>query len=353
MRRRVLICLTARPSYAKIQTVLEALAVLPVEVQLVVAGPALLERYGGVAAQLPCPVTETVYSVIDGSAPETDAMETGLLGLRLASTFARLKPDVVLVVADRHEVLGVAMAAAYQGIPLAHLQGGEHSGGIDDKVRDAVSMLADLHLPATLAAASRLEYMGVRGEIHRTGCPSIDLCAGVPYHDWWTVRPTIVMQHPVLGEDAAGQIEETIAAIEQVHPEHVLWFWPGEDAGCAKTAKRLRLYHEHLKPANVTFKRHFPPQKFLDLLANAECLVGNSSCGIREASYLGTPVVNVGTRQRGRERATNVADVPPDRREIAAAWHAQRGQRYPSSTLYGDGTAGAQVARILADGGPS
>jgi len=348
--RRVCLVLTARPSYAKIQTVLTALATHPVEVQLVVAGPALLRNYGGVVAQIPFPVTETVYSVIEGSAPETDAMETGLLGMRLASTFARLKPDVVLVVADRHEVLAVAMAAAYQGIPLAHLQGGERSGGIDDKVRDAVSMLATLHFPATTMAHARLRRLDVRGPIVLTGCPSIDLCVGATYHDWWTVRPTIVMQHPVLGEDAAGQIDETIAAIEAVHPEHVLWFWPGEDAGCAAIAKRMRLYHEHTAPSNVTFKRHFPPEKFLELLANAECLVGNSSCGIREASFLGTPVVNIGSRQRGRERATNVVDVPPARGEIVKAWQAQHGQRYPCSTLYGDGTAGAQVARWLAEG---
>jgi UDP-hydrolysing UDP-N-acetyl-D-glucosamine 2-epimerase len=339
---KICLVLTARPSYAKIQTILDALP----DAQLVVAGAALLERYGAVADTVSHPVAARVYSVVEGSTPETDAIETGLLGERLASVFAQLRPDVVLTVADRHETLATAMAAAYMNIPLAHLQGGERTGSIDDKVRDAVSMLADIHFPATVQAGVRLSQMGVRGPIHVTGCPSIDLCTQAVYHGWWTVRPTLVMQHPVSGEDPVAQIDETIAAIQEVNPPHVLWFWPGEDAGCAAMAKRLRLWHE-TNPPNVTFKRNLSPATFLNLLANASVVVGNSSCGIREASYLGTPVVNIGTRQTGRERGENVVDVAPNKSEIVRGWQAQWGKRYPPSSLYGDGQAGQRVAEIL------
>lgn len=348
----VCVVLTARPSWAKVKPILDALSAQRTPMQLVVCGSALLERYGRVIDQIPAEtITERVYAVLEGETAETMAAETGLLGTYLAATFARLKPGIVLTVADRHETLATAMAASYQGIRLAHLQGGERTGSIDDKVRDAVSMLADVHLPATDGAAKRLSGMGVRGTVTKTGCPALDLCRTVPRFMHRKDGPVVVMQHPVTDEaEASGaQMAATIEAVRRIKPYRTVWYWPGEDAGSAAMAKALRLWQrDGFDGLNVQVVRTKPPREFLTELASAAVLVGNSSAGIREASCLGTPVVNIGTRQQHRERASNVVDVAHDADAITEAIRGQFGRSYPMSDLYGDGHAADRVARELA-----
>jgi UDP-hydrolysing UDP-N-acetyl-D-glucosamine 2-epimerase len=271
--------------------------------------------------------------------------------MRLSAIFAEEQPDLVVVIADRHETLAISLAAAYQHIPLAHIQGGEHTGSIDDKVRHANSMLADYHFPATTEAAHTLRQMGVRGGIYMLGCPSIDLAAQAEFDPQWE-RHLVVLQHPVTDEaaSAAAQIDETFAAITapEFTSRNVLWLWPGQDAGSDALAKRLREHREHDDTGGIEFRRHLPASQFLSVLRSASVLVGNSSAGIREASYLGCPTVNIGTRQRGRERAGNVIDVTHDRYAIRSAITRQLDHgRYQGSPLYGEGRSGEAIARHL------
>jgi UDP-N-acetylglucosamine 2-epimerase len=195
--------------------------------------------------------------------------------------------------------------------------------------------------------------MGVTGPIHVCGCPSIDLCRDMPRTSLiGDEAPIVVLQHPVTTEadHAADQIETTRGAIDSFSGRPTVWMWPGQDAGEGAMNRVLRQW-ALTKPYGVTFRRHFPAVDFLRLLSTCAVLVGNSSVGIRECSYLGVPVVNIGTRQLGRERAANVTDVVYDADEIRRAIRAQLAVRlYPCSTLYGDGQAGARVARHLMEG---
>jgi UDP-hydrolysing UDP-N-acetyl-D-glucosamine 2-epimerase len=346
----IAVVITARASLARVYTVLETLKGL-CDLNIILAGGALLHHYGDTERDLPVPITHRVYSSLAGNTLSTTAAETGLLASYLSHIFREDRPDLVVTIADRHETLGTSIAAAYQHIPLAHIQGGEHTGSIDDKVRHANSMLADYHFPATSEAAHTLRQMGVRGGIYMLGCPSIDIAAKAAYDPQWE-RYLVVLQHPVTDEaaSAATQIDETVEALcaPEFEDRMVCWLWPGQDAGSDELAKRLRERQNNSDLAGIRFVRHLPAHQFLSLVRSADCLIGNSSTGIREAAFLGTPVVNIGTRQRGRERARNVLDVSYDRYAIRSAITRQiEHGRYAGSTMYGEGRSGEAIALHL------
>ena len=365
---RIVVILTARSSWAKLEPVCRALRRRPeVDLQIVACGSALLERYGRVVDLVRAQgylVAEECWSVVEGTTLLTGVLESGGLASALGAVLSRVRPAVVVVCADRHEVLGAAMAASYLHLPLVHLQGGERSGSIDDKVRDAVTDLADVHCVCTERAGYHVYgRCGDWTAIHRTGCPSIDLAIEAQQDRQVTfeelggagARPidlslpfVLCLQHPVSTEvDSAGeQMRVTLQALNRVSLPRLV-FWPAEEAGADVMSKAIRTHVAQYPISTYHTKRNLPPQRWLRLLTQAACLVGNSSAGIRECSYLGVPVVNIGTRQVGRERAQNVLDVPHDVAAIAGAIEQQRHATYPSSTLYGTGDAGEETAEVL------
>jgi len=305
--------------------------------------------------------------VLEGESPVTAAKSTGLGLVELATVFDGLRPDAVVTVADRFETLATAVAASYMNIPVVHVQGGEVTGSIDEKVRHAVTKLANLHFVATDRAAERVAAMGEEpGTIFKTGCPSIDLARSLaetpelgfdPFVKYGGVGPRldlaggylVVMQHPVTWEyeQAREQAEETLCAIRDLALP-TLWFWPNVDAGSDAISKAIRVFRERDETPRVHFFRNMVPEDFLRLLRGCACLVGNSSAAIREGAYLGVPAVNIGTRQSGRERARNVIDVGYDRRATADAVRRQLASPRPApDDLYGDGHAGARIADLL------
>ena len=160
----------------------------------------------------------------------------------------------------------------------------------------------------------------------------------------------IVMQHPVPTEDKEARMQ-ALTTLQAVHEVGLptFWFWPNVDAGSDVTSNVLRAYREQHDPENIYFLKNLSPENFIRLLRNAKCIAGNSSVAIREASFLGVPAVNIGTRQRGRERGPNIIDVGHDKEEIAKALLQQaslgKAQR---CKVYGDGQAGKRIADILA-----
>lgn len=371
--RKVCVLVTARPSYARIKSALRAIEAHPeLELQLVVGASALLARFGGTVGYIErdgFTVAERVYMVLEGQNLVTSAKSTGLGLVELAGVLDRLQPDVVLTVADRYETLATAVAGSYMNIPVAHVQGGEVTGSIDEKVRHAVTKLADLHLVCTERARDRVVRMGEDpARVHVTGCPSVDLAHEVgaaPALDFDPIARyggvgsdldlsagyLIVMQHPVTTEhDAARrQVEETLRAVAEVDLP-TLWFWPNPDAGSDGTSKGIRVFREQVQPSNLHFFRNMTPEDFLRVAYGARCIVGNSSVAIRECSYLGIPAVNIGNRQQGRERGGNVVDVPHDGAAIAeAVRRCVAAERPARDTLYGDGRAGERIARLLAE----
>jgi len=370
-KRKICVVVTARPSYSRIKSALQAIREHPaLELQLVVAASALLGRYGTAANIMledGFEIKAKVYNVLEGGSLAAQSKTTGLGIIELSNVFENIQPDAVVTVADRYETMSTAIAAAYMNIPLVHIQGGEITGNIDEKVRHAITKLADLHFVASAKAHERVIRLGESlDKVFLTGCPSIDLAKDMlinpsldfdPYKKYGGVGASpdiqngycVVMQHPVTTEHEASRtnIEETLHAIRQLAMP-TFWFWPNVDAGSDGTSNGIRAFRENFDLGHVHFFKNMKPQDFLKLLYNSKCLIGNSSVGIRECSFMGVPVVNIGVRQSGRERGQNVIDVTYDRTAIQTAieQHLSHG-RHGSDKIYGDGQAGKEIANLL------
>ena len=370
-KRKVGVVVNSRANYGRIKSVLSAVKNhSDLDLSLIVGASALLWRFGNVAEQIKADgyaVDAVVYSIVEGENPTTMAKSTGMGIMELATQFENLKPDIVITVADRFETIATAIAASYMNIPLAHTQGGEVTGSIDESVRHDITKLAHIHFPATEKSRENIIRMGEDPErVFMTGCPAIDIVAELDTAPdaellvrYKGVGPEldinkpylVVLQHPVTTEYGSGfdQINETLQAIKSIRMQTV-WLWPNVDAGSDDISKGLRMFRENENPDYVHFFRHFSVEDYARLIANCACLIGNSSSGIREGSYLGVPSVDIGTRQSSRERADNCLNVTYNHQEIEAAVRQQiQNGRYPSNTIYGDGNAGKRIADILAD----
>lgn len=357
------IVLTARPSYSKLRPVIKECVARGLLPSIYVSNGALLHRFGSVIDQVrqdfPNLPIYPIYAEFDGYTLETSGKSTAALLSSLSDAFSWHKPSVVLVNHDRREVLAAAMAAAYQNIPVAHIGGGERSGNIDDRVRDAITCLSTYHFPATVQATQRVNTMMGWSVIAPYGCPSIDVAREalieppVTAFELGGVGPTVdpsrpfllILQHPHTKEpeEAFRQQMTTLNAAKSTKIPTIV-MWPGMDAGAEGAAKAIRLHQGDFHSI-----RTLPPNRFLRLMSQAACLVGNSSAGIRESGYLGTPVVNIGNRQQGRECGNNVLTVPHDFEEIRKGIGAQCaaiGDYFPIS-LYGDGHAAKRIAERL------
>lgn len=370
-KRKICVVLTARTSYAKIKSILRSIkAHDALDLQVVCAASAVLERYGDtdkMVEQDGFTVNERVFMIMEGETLLTSAKATGMGIIEFSGAFNRLKPDAVLVMADRFEIISAAIAASYQNIPLIHVQGGEVSGNIDEKVRHAVTKLADVHFPATEKAAENIIRMGEDSEkVFCSGCPSMDLAQEVldsPDLDFDVYKKYggvgsfpdlsdgyyMVMQHPVTTEyfDGRSQVGATLNALNRVQ-KPILWFWPNVDAGGNDVSKGIRAFRENEKPQHMHFIKNMEPQDFLRVLNKSMGIIGNSSVAIREASYLGVPAVNIGSRQNARERGANVIDVDYDPEEIYQAVINHCGPKKEKLSLYGTGNAGQKIADALA-----
>jgi UDP-hydrolysing UDP-N-acetyl-D-glucosamine 2-epimerase len=370
-KRKICVVITARPSYSRIKTALQAIVAHPdLELQLVVSASALLDRYGSAVHYIEAEgftINAKVFNVLEGENLTAAAKTTGIGILELSTVFDNLKPDIVVTIADRFETMATAIAASYMNIPLAHIQGGEVTGNIDEKVRHSITKLADYHFVASADAYERVVRLGENPEfIFNTGCPSIDIASQIlknpnldfdVYNKYGGVGAMpdlneeymVVMQHPVTNEYelARKQIDQTLIAIQKLNIA-TLWFWPNVDAGSDGTSGGIRAFREKHQMKHVHFFKNMEPDDFLRLLVNAKCLVGNSSVGIRECAFLGVPVVNVGTRQNGRMRGSNVIDANYDFVSIIDGIEKWLSRERPSSDpIYGDGDAGVKIAVLL------
>ncbi len=337
-----------------------------------VAASALLDRYGDVSRIIEADgfaIAARVFIVLEGETPTAMAKSTGLGLLELATVFDNLKPDIVVTVADRYETLATAVAAAYMNIPVAHVQGGEVTGSIDEKVRHAVTKLADLHLVSTQTRGRTGDPHGRRAQVGPHDRLSVDRSRA---RDAAQPRRSISIRSSATAasarrsicrtatssscsipvtteyEVARQQVTETLHAVhEQGMP--TLWFWPNVDAGIGRHVPRdSRLPRTGASRQHSLLQEHVA-DRLSEGALQRHCLIGNSSVGIREWSFLGVPVVNIGTRQMGRDRGRNVIDVDYCRDQIGCAITRQlaRGKRYPSDTLYGTGEAGLRIAECL------
>lgn len=370
MKRKICIVLTVRGNYAKMKSIMKEIKNRSnCELQLVVGGAVILHKFGNPINIIEADgfeISEMVHFLVEGGKPITMAKSTGLAVVELSTVFENLRPDIVMAIADRFEALAVAVAASYMNIPVAHLEGGELSGSIDESIRHAITKLSHIHFVATQKSAERVIKMGEDPEnVYVVGSPTIDLIRDLnldldfdvfeKYAGVGALVPVtknnyiVVSQHPVTTEyeSASTQVQETLHAINDINMP-ALWLWPNMDAGTDEISKGIRMFREKYQPRHIHFFKNFAFEDYAKLINNSAVLVGNTSSGIRESAYLGVPVVNIGTRQNHRERGENVIDVNYSRDEIRDAIKKQIAHgKYPGNHLYGDGRAGEKIAEIL------
>jgi UDP-hydrolysing UDP-N-acetyl-D-glucosamine 2-epimerase len=366
-KRKVCVVLVDRANYGRLKPVMHAIATHPgLELQVLAAGTMVLERFHQpvqVVRQDGFVVNGEVYIELEGSTPATMAKSLGFGVVEFASEFQRLKPDVVLLIGDRYEAVAAAIAGVYMNICVAHIQGGEVSGSIDESARHAITKFAHFHFPSTERSANYLIRLGENpATILAVGCPSSDIARSLDRTllsetvnstgsgGWIDVSKPflLVVFHPTTTEygDEQRQMNELLLGLKSVETQTIL-LWPNIDAGADHISKAIRVFRDREQPSWLRFLTNLDPQSYLKVLANTVVAVGNSSSFVRDASYFGTPVVLVGNRQEGREIDEHVIPVAPIASEIVAAMHAQLAHgRYLPSTLYGDG----HVSKRIADG---
>ena len=369
-RRKICYPIMNRVHYARQKHLLGALQKdKGIDLQLVVGGSALLEKYGEkylhAIKDAGFAVADTLYTVIEGGNHVTMAKTAGLTALEFANSLYKLNPDIVLIRGDRFEQLAIAMVSAYQNKTIAHIEGGDVTGTIDESVRHAITKLAHLHFVTNEDARKRVIQMGENPSlVFNVGSPDVEFAArvsskanpesinatgtgakidvGMPY--------LMVMFHPVTTEkENRTHMETLLRVIDGVNMQAV-WFWPNSDAGTAEMAKAIRVYRElgKIKNNKIRFVIDVAPDDFIMLLRGTKALIGNSSAGIKESSYLGTPVVNIGTRQAGRLRGPNVVDAGYEGSEIKKALDAQIAHgAYPCSGLYYKKDTSKKIVEIL------
>jgi len=368
-KRKICVVLVDRANYGRIKPVMQAIAARPeLELQVVAAGTMVLERFDqpvNVVRRDGFRVDGEVYLELEGSTPATMAKSVGFGVVEFASEFQRLKPDVVLLIGDRYEMLAAAIAAAYMNVCIAHIQGGEVSGSIDESARHAISKFAHFHFPSTKRSAEYLIRMGERPDtILAVGCPSSDIARTFDRQLLPEVIHTggggatidvakpflLVLFHPTTTEFGGErvQMEAVLEALRRLAMQTVL-LWPNIDAGSDHISKAIRAFRVNHQPNWLRNLTNLSPENYLKVLANAACAIGNSSSFVRDAGYFGTPIVLVGNRQEGRETDTHVTRSVPSGDQVFAAAEAQlKHGRYAPSTLYGDGFVSERIAQGLA-----
>lgn len=371
--RKVCVLTANRADFSRLETLVTALQKRnDVELQLIVMGSHLLDKTGKTIDYIQSKgftPNFTLYMEVAGGNPVTMTKSVGLAMIELASMLDYLKPDVVVAPVDRFESLAMGITPALMNCCVAHIQGGEVTGTIDESIRHALTKMSHLHFVATEGSRERVIRMGEREDcVFNVGCPGTDLLLNSPVlerkqtleklNELLKIETKLdlsrsyflIVQHPVTTEfgNVTHEIIETLEAIKKFKRYQFVVLWPNIDAGSDDISKVLRKFStEEEKRAFIL--KHIPSDLFVNIMRNTDCMIGNSSSGIREACYFGTPVVNIGSRQNKRERGKNVKNAGYNRKEIEQAIKEQIAHgRYDAEHLYGDGKSGEKIAEILA-----
>lgn len=366
--KKICVLLVDRANYGRMYPVMKVLDKDPdLELQVICAGTMLLERFGEAEKMVEkdgFKVDHRVFLEVEGSVPTTMSKSIGLGIIEFTNVYQNLQPDMLLLIGDRYEALAAAIASAYMNIPIAHIQGGEISGSIDESARHAISKFSHLHFPATRRSADYLVRMGEDPEyVHNVGCPAGDYIReldtnlpskifnqmGVGAH----INPEkpflLVIYHPVTTRFGSEkeQVEQLISALHDLAMPTV-WLWPNIDAGSDNISKAIRVYREKNRTKWLHLVKNLNPKLFQKCLKKTVCAVGNSSSFVRDSTFSGTPVVLIGDRQDGREHGKNLTAVDPVSDQIKSAIKAQLEiGRYEPDELYGDGNASTRIVEKL------
>jgi len=367
-RRRIGVITTSRADYGHLYWPLRELQAHPdVELGLFVIGAHLSPAFGATVQEIErdgFPIRARVEALLSSDTDTGMAKTIGVAILSLADAMTAWRPDLLLLIADRYEMLAPASVALALRIPIAHIEGGEISqGAIDDSVRNALTKMAHVHFTSNETARRRVIAMGEKPwRVHRAGAPSLDHLRRSRLLDRTALEAhlgirfaspaLLVAWHPVtILKNTNAEADALFAALESA-PGQLIFVYPNSDAGGHALIERTRALAER-RPHTHIFV-NLDPVTYWSLLQQVDLMAGNSSSGIMEAASFALPVVNVGIRQQGRERARNILDVPADRDAILAGLaraldpefrNGLRGMTNP----YGDGNAAATIARVLTE----
>jgi GDP/UDP-N,N'-diacetylbacillosamine 2-epimerase (hydrolysing) len=363
-KMRVIFVSERRADYSRFKPIMQLMKDDPFfDYKLIVTGISLLKDYGediNIIKRDGFKISHVIPMFKKGS-PDSGAEMTRAYGrvmAGLADAFEKLKPDLIFSGFDIGANFSAAVVGAHMNIPVAHIQGGEVTGSIDESLRHAMSKFSHIHFPATKDAARRLVRMGEdKRFIFVVGCPSIDVLLNAPIMEKNDVakilgidsqKPyALIIQHPVTTEasQSGRQIKETLEAVEDAGIQAII-LYPNNDAG---TSKIISGIHN----SNIKCFKSFPSEVFSNVLRYCSVLIGNSSSGIHEASTFHIPVVNIGTRQQGRERPKNVIDVKYKKVEIKKAIQKALYDKNFKKVVnkaknpYGDGNSAGRIIKIL------
>ncbi len=374
LMRKICVVTSGRADYIRFKSAMQAIqANKNLTLQVIVTGAHLLEKYGSTVNQIKndgFAPSQEIYTILEGENNLTMTKSFGIGIIELATAFSNLKPDLVVSLTDRYEALMTAVTSSFMNIPLVHLQGGEVTGTIDESIRHSCTKLAQWHLTATSQSRARVIRLGEPEHcVFNTGCPSIDLLKNIPIISRDKLidfikqnskdqlrgdlknRFILFMQHPVTTESAHSQTQiiESMYALYEIDLPVIL-MWPNHDAGSEEMVQAIRKFMVMHKDHKFNIFKNFEYSVFVNLMHHTSCMVGNSSASIRETPYLGTPVVNIGTRENGREMSINVKSVDYNRNDIIRGINHQLiAKRYEIDEIYGRGDSGKMIASILSE----
>lgn len=377
--KKICIFVGSRANYSSCKSIMSAVKSNPeLRLQTVLGGAAISNRFGNIEPLViedGFEIDARFHMLIEGENPTTMAKSTGLGIVELSMVLDNLKPDVVLVVGDRFDVMAPTIAASFMNILIAHTMGGEVSGTIDESIRHAITKMAHIHFPANEDARQRIIRLGENPDmVFNVGCPRIDLVKEYLYDHrngnridqdlfFATYKGVggrfdlekevflLVSQHPVTTDYGRNRmyIEETLFALQELNMPTIM-IWPNADAGSDEVSKGIRHFRELYGPNWLHLFINLPISVYVKLMDLCACMIGNSSSPIREGAFIGVPAINVGNRQQNRVRGKNVIDVDYDRKQIVQAARALMKSKRPDSELiYGNGNAGKKIAEILAN----
>jgi UDP-hydrolysing UDP-N-acetyl-D-glucosamine 2-epimerase len=375
MKKKICFVILSRANYGSIKSLmLEVKKNKKFTIQIIVGGAGILKRFGNVSNVIKKDGFK-INSYLDFQSSnlllETMSSTVGNGLIKISEAFKNLKPDFVFTVGDRYETIATALAAIFHNIPLCHTMGGERTGTIDESIRHSISKLAHIHFVSNVDAKKRLIKMGEeRNLIFNVGCPRIDIVkkilknysrktlinelnkagvgAKINYRD-----PLIIFsQHPVTSEFKNSKFffMETLKAITMLDKKYkIIYLWPNSDPGSDIIAGIMRNMREkeNMTMSNFRFITNLSPEIYFQLMKGAELIIGNSSSAIREGAFIGTPAIDIGTRQSTRVVANNVVRVDYDSKKIFKVILKQIGKKYKSSNIYGTGESANKIVKIL------
>lgn len=365
--KKICIVITSRSSLSKFLQIIRLLAKNEnVTIYIILSFSAVVREFGDLSNFVKLKKVRLIkLDNLNKKQTLINSIKATAIGLNFFSDiFSKIQPNLVLLMADRYEVISAAIAASYLNIKIAHFQGGELSGNIDGKVRHAITSLSDYHFVCTKKSKQILKNKAEIKNIFLTGCPSIDLMLKVKKkkNDYISIIKSnmivgekfdynnyyIVINHSDTKDltSISKNFQKLLNAIKLSNLSFII-FWPNADPGTDELSKQIRIYREKSDSSKNAFVINLHPEDYFKILLKSKGIIGNSSSGIREAGFYGLQAINLGNRQKNRERDKNVISVPYNTKLIHNLIASKIKKKYRSSKLYGEGNSSNKIVKII------